>query len=484
MIDFAHYMQWLSTAGLFAATLLFAGSLLLIFLSSLDDCFGDLLWLSLRLTGAAPPPLPEEEVEEGLLAVFVPAWQEAEVLPQSLAHLLASARYKNFCVFVGVYPNDRSTEVAARQIAQQDARIIPIVTPRPGPTCKADCLNALLQGAMAWEEGEGRRFKGFILQDAEDMSHPEALSCFNRALDHHDLIQLPVVPVVRRWSACIGGHYMDEFAEMHGKEVPVRALVTGLVPGSGVATAYARHLLVGASEGPGSVFNTDTLTEDYELSFRLAGRARRQIFLRLTGDEATPLATRNDVIATRELFPHRLRDAVRQKARWIVGISFQGWRQLGWRGSLLTRYYFLRDRKILLCGHASLISGVGLLYSFVQRLTAEIAPTVAPPALLADDDLLWQIALLNIGFLLHRLLVRHLCVWSLYGWRQLPLVLPRYLTGAVVNYLALCRATRMFGAHLLTGEPIGWDKTSHAFPAATRRPVAGGSLQPAYENAA
>ena len=59
MIDFAHYMQWLSTAGLFAATLLFAGSLLLIFLSSLDDCFGDLLWLSLRLTGAAPPPLPE-----------------------------------------------------------------------------------------------------------------------------------------------------------------------------------------------------------------------------------------------------------------------------------------------------------------------------------------------------------------------------------------------------------------------------------------
>ncbi|HLW27484.1 MAG TPA: glycosyltransferase [Kiloniellales bacterium] len=483
MIDIPHYLHLLTTATLFSAALLFAGSLLLIFFSSLDDCFGDLLWVSLRLTATAAPPLPEKEVEEGLLAVLLPAWQEAAVLPQSLTHLLTNARYRNFRVFVGIYPNDQATERAVRRLAKEDARIIPIITPRPGPTCKADCLNALLRGALAWEEVERRKFKGFILQDAEDMTHPEALSCFNRALDYHDLIQLPVVPVVRRWSACIGGHYMDEFAEMHGKDVPVRALVTGVVPGSGVATAYARQLLVTASDRAEGAFNTDTLTEDYELSFRLAGTARRQIFLRLTGSQADTLATRYDIIATRELFPHSLRAAVRQKARWIVGISCQGWRQLGWRGSLMSRYYFLRDRKILLCGHANLISAVGLLYSLGQRLTAELAPAHTPPPLLADDDLLWHVAFLNIGFLLHRLLVRHLCVWSLYGWRQLPLVLPRYLAGILVNYLALCRASRIFGSHLLTGKPIGWDKTSHDFPAAIRRQPAKGIMRPAYGGA-
>ena len=45
---------------------------------------------------------------------------------------------------------------------------------------------------------------------------------------HEAAIQLPVVPLVKRWNACVGGHYMDEFAEMHGKEVPVRALATGI----------------------------------------------------------------------------------------------------------------------------------------------------------------------------------------------------------------------------------------------------------------
>ena len=484
MGDIVFHLQGLGTACLLVLALLFSASLLVIFFSSLEDCFIDLLWLSARLVGVKAQSLPDEEVEESLLAILVPAWQEAEVLPQSLAHLLTSARYQNFRVFVGVYPNDAATEAAARHVAGQDGRVIPIVTARPGPTCKADCLNALLRGALAWEEREETKFAGFILQDAEDMAHPVALACFNRALRHHDLIQLPVVPLVKRWNACVGGHYMDEFAEMHGKEVPVRALATGIVPGSGVATAYARHVLVRANESLGGAFNTGTLTEDYELSFRLSDLAPRQIFLRLTGSSRSALATRRDLIATREIFPHRLRDAVRQKARWIVGISFQGWKQLGWRGPLLTRYFFLRDRKIIFCGHATLFSCLGLLYSLGQQAAAEFLPAMAPPPLLAEGDPLWRIAMINLGFLLYRLLVRHLCVWSLYGWRLLPLLIPRYFVAALVNYLALCRATGMFFSHWRSGKPIGWDKTSHAFPLGAAHGRKGFVPRPALEGAA
>ena len=65
--------------------------------------------------------------------VLVPAWQEAEVLPQSLAHLLTSARYQNFRVFVGVYPNDAATEAAARQVVRQDGRVIPVIICEPRP---------------------------------------------------------------------------------------------------------------------------------------------------------------------------------------------------------------------------------------------------------------------------------------------------------------------------------------------------------------
>jgi len=478
------HLSDLVTVTLLILSLLFSAGLIIIFLSSLEDCFIDLLWLSAQLTGVRQNSLEAGEAEERPLAVLVPAWQEAEVLPQSLAHLLTTARYQNFRVFVGVYPNDPATQTAARQVAQQDPRVIPIVNPRAGATCKADCLNAMLQGALAWEKLQQTQFAGFILQDAEDVAHPDALACFNRALLHHDLVQLPVVPLIRRWTACIGGHYMDEFAEMHGKEVPVRALITGIVPGSGVATAYARHVLLAAQEKGGGAFNTDTLTEDYDLSYRLAELAPRQVFLRLSGSRCSAPTRRSDLIATCELFPHRLRNAVRQKARWIVGISFQGWAQLGWRGSLMTRYFYLRDRKIILCGHASLISCFGLLYSLVQLLPpGSFIPFVLPP-LLEKGNPLWQVAIINIAFLLYRLLVRHICAGFLYGWQQLPLVVPRYFVGALVNYLALCRATRMFLLHKLTGKPIGWDKTSHDFPA-----VAGGrqtviSIRPVFEGTA
>ena len=74
-----------------------------------------------------------------------------------------------------------------------------------------------------------------------------------------DLVQIPITSLKRRWWNLIGGHYMDEFAEAHCKEIHGFA---GIVPGAGVgelATPAAA-----ASGADGDCFATDSLTEDYE----------------------------------------------------------------------------------------------------------------------------------------------------------------------------------------------------------------------------
>jgi len=471
-----------ATALLLLAGLAFAFALLITLVSSIEDCFVDLYWFALRLVGdpeqaEARALLAELPAAERPLAVLVPAWQEAEVLPLSIGHLLATARYRDFRVFVGCYPNDPATRAAVERLAAADARVVPVAVPRPGPSCKADCLNATLAAALERERLDDRPFAGFVLQDAEDMAHPEALACFNRLLGRWHLVQLPVLPLVERRGALVGGHYLDEFAEMHGKELPVRNALSGVVPGSGVAVAYERTAFLAARvANDGEAFTSGALTEDYDLSLRLARLGTRHLFLRRVGEARRPRGTRRDLIGTRELFPHDLAGAVKQKARWIQGISFQAWGRFGWRGPGALRYFLLRDRKVLLCGHASLFGHLGLAYLLTRELLADHAPFRVPPPLLPEDSLLWQLAAVNLGFLLYRLLLRHLWVWAVYGWGHLPLVLPRYLVGALVNYLALWRATRLFLRQRRDGRPIGWDKTRHAFPAAaSARPPLPGS---------
>jgi adsorption protein B len=86
----------------------------------------------------------------------------------------------------------------------------------------------------------------------------------------------------------------------------------------------------------------------------------------------------------------------------------------------------------------------------------------APP--LADDSALWTLFYINILFLINRLLHRHFWTCRIYGWSQLPLIIPRYVVANIINYLAVTRAIARYLGHLRTGEPIGWDKTTHSYP--------------------
>ena len=50
---------------------------------------------------------------------------------------------------------------------------------------------------------------------------------FNYLVDRKDLIQLPVYPFERKWHDFTSAHYMDEFAELHGKDILVREALAG-----------------------------------------------------------------------------------------------------------------------------------------------------------------------------------------------------------------------------------------------------------------
>ncbi len=81
----------------------------------------------------------------GDVAVFVPVWNESEIIADTLAHALAAWPQDNKRIYVGCYRNDPETIEAAMRAAPVDARLRLVVHGRAGPSTKADCLNRLYQ---------------------------------------------------------------------------------------------------------------------------------------------------------------------------------------------------------------------------------------------------------------------------------------------------------------------------------------------------
>ena len=153
--------------------------------------------------------------------------------------------------------------------------------PHDGPTSKADCLNNVLDAIFQFEQRSGIAFAGFILHDSEDVLSRLELRLFNFLVDRKDLIQLPVYPLPGHWYQFTRSHYLDEFAETHGKDVIVREALIGQVPSAGVGTCFSRRAIqLLQEEGDGVVFDTKSLTEDYDIGFRLAAHGLHGVFVR------------------------------------------------------------------------------------------------------------------------------------------------------------------------------------------------------------
>lgn len=471
LADYVRIIEW---AGVLVA--------IVILLSSLDDFFIDAYyWLraAYRFIYVRRKFKPLSlgkllEGEELPIAIMVPAWREDGVIAQMIENTVATLEYSNFKIFCGSYPNDPATGNVIDAMARRYKHVVHVRVPHDGPTCKADCLNWIIQSIFLHEEQHGMKFGGIAMHDSEDVIHPLELKLFNFLLPKKDFIQLPVLSLERPWWQMVAGTYLDDFAEWHSKDLVVRESLLGEVPSAGVGTCFSRRAIMAlCADTNNQPYNTDSLTEDYDFSFRLAKLGMSQVFVRvpvsytsrrrsITGAER--VVEVESVIAIREYFPDSFVAAYRQRARWIYGIAFQGWLEMGWRGSWRTMYMLLRDRKGAVTSLVTIIAYFLLINYVVATQAAAHFDIKLFTDLISSHDWMQQIIAINVALLMNRVAQRFYFVTNMYGPAQGLMAIPRMIVNNMINFMAAMRAWRMLGLHVFRNKSIAWDKTDHVYP--------------------
>ena len=455
------FLYWFASYLFVLKYVVYVLSVLLLFFG-LDDLFIDLVYWGRKcyrrlVVYRKHPKLHYSKLKEKPeqpLAIMVPAWQEQDVVGP-MAELAASTLdYENYHIFVGTYPNDEKTQADVDAVCARFPNVHKIVCARPGPTSKADCLNNIIASIFTFEAQAKFQFKGFILHDAEDVLSPMEMSLFNYLVERKDLIQLPVFPFERKWYEFTSGSYLDEFAEIHGKDVPVREALVGQVPSAGVGTCFSRRaieLLI--EQGDGIAFDVQSLTEDYDIGFRLKQHGMSEVFVHFPvltdshkqkvkkGSLKSP--SYSSVVCVREYFPNTFTTAVRQKSRWIIGIVFQGMKSHAWTKDWKLNYFLWRDRR---GGITNFIGFMALLVLFqlgcvwAYQLLSDSAYNFL--SIYGDEPWLAAVLWANAVLLGNRMLQRFVFVSRYYGWVQGVLSLPRMVWGNIVNFFANLRAVR------------------------------------------
>lgn len=437
--------------------LLFAG--IWIFIGAIDELALDAVWLWQRLTRRAADAADFDCPAAGQRlrhAVFVPAWDESDVIADMVGHCLHRWQTRDYRLYVGVYANDPATGPAAVRGAQGDDRVRIVALGVNGPTSKADCLNRLWHAMQADERAQGYLFDTVVLHDAEDVVHPAELQLYDRMLPRHAFVQLPVSPLIDPAAPLVSGHYADEFAEAHARTMPVRSRLGVAMPCAGVGCGFGRATLQALADASAdrTPFATDSLTEDYELGIRIHESGGRGVFARVRDDSG-------DLIATCAYFPGDLTASVRQKTRWTIGIALSGWDRTGWGRSAGDIWMRARDRR-------SVLSAVVLIAAYLGLACWLIASAGAVGGIYRPEPLdpVFRILLIGNGLVLvWRLAVRAGCTGWQYGWRQALWSVPRALVGNIIAVMAARRAVMAYAASL-RGAALAWDKTRHHIPAA------------------
>ena len=437
-------------ATLFAAIWFLAGGI--------DDLLVDCVYLFQRarcwLRGDAPETLPET-IPAGRIAIFVAAWDESAVIGGMLRTALDRFDHPDYRIYVGTYPNDLATIYRVAEVAAEDSRVSLVIGAHPGPTTKADCLNALWRALLRDEAVEGR-VAAVMLHDAEDVVHAQELRVVAQALTGHAAVQLPVHPLPDAGSRFVAGHYCDEFAEAHAKQLPVRQVLGAGLPLAGVGCAIRRDMIerIAAARG-GAPFDEASLTEDYELGLTVAAMGGRTLFARVAEKPGGP------PVAVKAYFPARFDAAVKQKGRWMAGIALAGWDRTGWApaAAIGDHWMRMRDRRVTLAMPVLALAYCTILLwgaAIVGHVVTGASPMPWHPAM-------WALLGANLALLGWRVAVRTAFVWRAYGWRHAMLAPARM---AVASWIALFAARRAMFAYLrmLGGAVPEWDKTAHHFP--------------------
>ncbi|MEP1868628.1 MAG: glycosyl transferase family protein [Paraglaciecola sp.] len=484
-------MSWVDIVAnyLFALRYIAVVLMVLMLISAVDDVIIDIYYWSRKAWRAIfiyrKRPIFDEKyllkAKEKPLAIMVPAWQEVGVVARMAEFTAAELDYENYQIFVGTYPNDLATQDDVDLVCKQYPNVHKVVCARPGPTSKADCLNNVIASILTFEEKTKVKFDGFIIHDAEDVVSAMELRLFNHLLENKDLIQLPVYPFSRGPLHFTAGHYLDEFSEMHGKDIIVRESFVGQVPSAGVGTCFSRRAIIKLTEeGDGLPFDIQSLTEDYDISFRMKAWGMEEIFVRFSVTDkkyaryAEKSISRNkrdgNVVCVREYFPKTLSTSVRQKSRWIVGIVFQGTLVHKWSKDWKLNYFLWRDRKGVIAHFlsflATLISLQAIVIWLFEHMTQDGYRFMS---IFMNDELTVLLIQINFCFFVNRIIQRIIFVRRYYGMLE-ALVSPfRLVWGNLINFLANCRAIKQVIAQGGNPSRVAWDNTDHEYPTVSER---------------
>lgn len=476
VLYFATYLYGVKITAIFVAVI--------IAISSIDDLFIDIAYWSRRIWRSIfiykkHAFLSVEALhtcKEKPFAIMVPAWHEIGVIGNMARLASETIDYENYAIFVGTYPNDLDTQREVDAVCAVYPHVHKVVCARPGPTSKADCLNNVVEAILLFERRCNIQFSGFILHDSEDVISDLELRLFNYLVDRKDLIQIPVYPFERQWYNFTSMSYMDEFAEVHGKDVVVREALAGQVPSAGVGTCFSRRAMVELlKSGDGIPFDTQSLTEDYDIGFRLKEKGLKEIFVRFPATTKSSKDSKesrlfgmgyraSQTLCVREYFPSTLSTAIRQKSRWIIGIVFQGYKTHGWSKSWILNYFLWRDRKGVIANFASFAATLIMLQVSVLWVYQTYWPdSYNFLSVFSDNPFLVSILWLNLFLFANRILQRIYFVTIYYGIFQGLLSIPRMAWGNYINFMANCRAIKQI---IREGDPhrVAWDKTTHDFP--------------------
>jgi adsorption protein B len=455
---------------------------LLIVISSIDEFFTDLVYIfytvrrTLKMRRLSYTPISYDEIlafKEKRLALMVPCWHEESVIGNMVKHNVPSIKYKEYDIFVGVYPNDQASIDAVQQVEKYFPNVHCVIADHPGPTTKSDNLNGVFKYIKEYEKKHNLHYEVFVFHDSEDVIHPLSFKFYGHLIPRMDMIQVPVFPLsavnvtyATYWT------YADEFAENHTKRMVVREAIRGLVPSAGVGTAFSRKALdMLAERNDGKPFNVNTFTEDYSVALQVHLLKLKTIFLNyrirriymrkrwwIFGREI-PVKT-YEILATRALFPMFYLNAVRQRSRWITGIVFQEWKITGWVGDWPTLYCLFQDRKGIVTPFLNLAAYILFSYWFLYWLFND-RPSLQ--SLLNESKLAYWLIVLSTILMVIRLLQRAYAVNKVYGPLPAFFSIPRSVYSNLINLHALLRA---YKGILFTRGKLTWDKTNNVFPSA------------------
>jgi adsorption protein B len=250
------------------------------------------------------------------------------------------------------------------------------------------------------------------------------------------------------------------------------------VPSAGTGFVLSKRTL--DMFGDEDVLPKDSLTEDYRLSLTLYQKGISMYYVL----ERVPRINRDgklvwDFITTRSIFPSTFKTAVKQKTRWILGITMQSFRFkdiFKMEGIRLSgRYSLYKDLKAKV-GNMLVMVGYPVLIYFFVSLFIPLDP-IYPKGTLS-----WYFCLIVTIMMIERQIFRSVAIYNVYGLRSVffacffpPLLPIRLVWGNIINMTATAKAYKQkaFGNDTKKKEKkknekvkekkLAWAKTDHEF---------------------